>query len=399
MNDLDQKYHEHLLHWIWESLYFDLHNLQSVNGQPITILDTGDLNASDGPDFTNARLQIGDLLWHGDIEFHWSVSDWTKHGHHTDSGYNQVILHIVYYNPDGKQVKREDGTTPFTLHFRPHLPDKLDQLLAAFHQTDQLPCAGQIQYISKEALEQQFEQAHREYFETKTDFLLQFYDPGIGPVSAWKQLFSLGLFDGLGISLNREPMLQVGQLMHECTQTKSKTIGTPDQLRELALHTAGFTQKNDAPSINWNYKGSRPTNHPRRRLLQAATLMWNIQHIPLKRWYTEEPEILWKELIQTVNTETGIGRERSDILYGIVFLPALWLLGNLLHINRLKQQTFDSWMNHHAQLPTSLFTLFARADIPPEIYKYQLGAVYQLKHYCRPRRCRQCKVLKEIISS
>ncbi|MDR8393118.1 DUF2851 family protein [Aliifodinibius sp. S!AR15-10] len=398
MKDLDKKYHERLLHWIWESLYFELNGLETTCGKPITIWDEGELNHSDGPDFKNVRLQIGDLQWHGDIEFHWSITEWNSHKHNTDPGYNQVVLHVVYHDPGNKTVRREDGSTPFTLHLGPYLPANLEKLLFAFNQTDELPCSGHIKYISQEAIEQQFEHAQCEYFETKVDFLLRFYDPSLPTPAAWKRVFTLGLFDGLGISLNREPMLKMGKQLWSRIHDQEKSPGSVQELQARALQLGGFHEKSPAV-VAWNHKGCRPTNHPELRLKQAVTLLWHVFHQPLNHWYSDDPKNLWSDLLKKNNTKTGIGRERNDILFGIVFLPALWLLGNLFHKKDLKQASFQHWMNHHAQLPSSLFKLFAHSDIPSELYEQRLGAVHQLKHYCRPRRCNQCKVLKEIISS
>lgn len=403
MEDLSEKYHERLLHWIWETLHFELTGLQTVSGEPITVLNQGSPNSTDGPDFANAHLRIGELDWHGDIEFHWSPAEWKHHGHHTDPCYNSVVLHVVY-NTDtssdsGCQVRREDGTVPHTLHLRPHLPDDLDNLLSAFHRTDQLPCAGQINYISQEAVRQQFKKAHKEYFNTKTDALLNFYDPDLPPFRAWQRALSLGLFDGLGISHNRAPMLEVGRQLFDQLEESPTNISSCASLQDLALRLGGFRNKSIPTHISWNLKGCRPTNRPELRLQQGAILMWQIREMPFKQWHTQAPEDLWNRLLESIDTETGIGRQRGDILFGIVLLPGLWLLGNLFHIPRLKQTAFDSWMSHHAQLPASLFDLFERAGISPKLYKKKLGAVYQLKHYCKPRRCNRCKVLKEIISS
>ncbi|MDX1638332.1 MAG: DUF2851 family protein, partial [Balneolaceae bacterium] len=92
MSDPAETYHEELLHWIWDSLYFDPSNLKTTGGQPIAILEKGTPNHSDGPDISNARLRIDGLQWYGDIEFHWSLKDWEKHGHQRNPEYNRVIL-------------------------------------------------------------------------------------------------------------------------------------------------------------------------------------------------------------------------------------------------------------------------------------------------------------------
>lgn len=402
MDKARPQYHERFLHWIWSSLHLDLNRLESICGKPITILEPGELNSTDGPDFKKARIQIGNLQWHGDVEIHWSVAGWTAHGHHQDPRYNRVILHVVYEDPaDEKSVRRQDGSTLFTLHLRPHLPAALHKLIDRFHRKDRLPCAGSVSYISEEAFKRQIDHAHRQYFEVKTDLLLkQFYAPELSPSLAWKRMLILGLFDGLGISHNREPMQALGRELFD----RQPLLSTRDDLEMLAVQLAGFTEYPDsgsdsetALSLRWNRKACRPGNRPEVRIRQAVGLMWHIHSTPLERWFGNSPEILWKELLRQVRTTPSIGKERGGILYGVVFLPAVYLLGHLFDSEPLRQQTFQLWQDYKTGIPRSLFQLYKNSGIPSEIYKDKLGAVYQLKHYCRCRRCQDCRVLKHAI--
>ena len=58
-------------------------------------------------DFFNAKLKLDGVLWIGNIEIHESSSDWFKHGHHADAGYNSVILHIA--SEIDKEISRSNG--------------------------------------------------------------------------------------------------------------------------------------------------------------------------------------------------------------------------------------------------------------------------------------------------
>lgn len=388
-------YHERFLHWVWGSLHFNTQNLRTACGKPVSIIEPGELNPTDGPDFKQARLQIGKLQWVGDVEIHWSSSGWFHHGHHTDPNYNRVVLHVVYDQPGKTAVTRRDGTNPFTLHLQPYLPENLDHLLAKFHRKDRLPCSGHLRHISQHAFVRQLEKAHREYFEKKADYLLEYYDPDLPPSLAWKRILVLGLFDGLGISLNREPMLGLGRALFK----KWETVSSREQLVALAERSAGFENHSQHTGLHWNVKSCRPNNHPGLRVRQASELMWQILHNPFEEWLTKNPADLWSGLIKNIRTRPGIGTERSQILYGVVFLPSLYLLGNLLHSEGLKQQAFGHWISHKADIPQSLFRLYEKSGIPPDLYQKKLGAVFQLKHYCKPRRCQHCEVLKQVISS
>src|SRR5689334_8990393 len=89
---------ERLLQFIWQSQYFNKNELVSVSGENIQIIFPGQYNTNQGPDFSNAKIKIGDTTWAGTVEIHICTSDWEKHSHQHDSNYNNVILHVVWEN-------------------------------------------------------------------------------------------------------------------------------------------------------------------------------------------------------------------------------------------------------------------------------------------------------------
>jgi hypothetical protein len=388
-------YHEALLHWIWKNRYFDVQQLQTNDGKQIRIHHPGQLNKSDGPDFTNAKITIGTLRWYGDVEIHWKCSDWHAHDHHTDSNFNNVVLHVVFQETDKKSV-REDNTSVPTFCLSKYLSEPLHAFLNQYQNQPELPCAGQLSFISKGAFTKQLEKAHKEYFEQKTDDLLEFYDPILPPSQAWVKMFSIALFDGLGISHNREPM----QILATKLIDRISDISSQDGLREQAIQISGINDLNSSLSnITWKHKGCRPGNHPRPRIHQGVEALWYIYNLPFERWMQKDPHTLWKKLINSITVTPSIGRERSSILFGTVFLPALYSLGNLFFSDRLKSRSWNLWCHHRAHIPKSLLKRLDKTDIPASVYAQKLGAIYQLRSYCQPRNCQKCKVFKSAISS
>ena len=47
---------EHLLHYVWKHKLFPLKVLQTTNGLPVEVIDSGLQNPNAGPDFFNAKL-------------------------------------------------------------------------------------------------------------------------------------------------------------------------------------------------------------------------------------------------------------------------------------------------------------------------------------------------------
>ena len=98
---------EQLLHYVWKHKIFPLKELKTTTGQQVEVIDTGLANTDAGPDFFNAKLKLDGVLWIGNIEIHERSSDWFKHGHHADAGYNSVILHIA--SEIDMEISRSNG--------------------------------------------------------------------------------------------------------------------------------------------------------------------------------------------------------------------------------------------------------------------------------------------------
>ena len=81
--------------------------LRLADGRPLRIVFPGVPGGSSGPDFRGAILDAGGDLLRGDVEIHLRAGGWRAHGHHTDPGYGQVVLHVVGVNDTG---------AAFTLH-------------------------------------------------------------------------------------------------------------------------------------------------------------------------------------------------------------------------------------------------------------------------------------------
>ena len=116
---------EQLLHYVWKHKIFPLKELKTTTGQQVEVIDTGLANTDAGPDFFNAKLKLDGVLWIGNIEIHERSSDWFKHGHHADAGYNSVILHIA--SEIDTEIKQEQWrkNPPNTTHLPGSGPHQL----------------------------------------------------------------------------------------------------------------------------------------------------------------------------------------------------------------------------------------------------------------------------------
>lgn len=99
---------ERHLQAVWmEQKYFK--NLRTSKGEPVEIISPGIWNQEAGPDFLKAHLNIDGKAVRGNVEIHLSAEDWYNHGHHQDSRYNQVVLHVSLWEPKSpKPIARAD---------------------------------------------------------------------------------------------------------------------------------------------------------------------------------------------------------------------------------------------------------------------------------------------------
>lgn len=87
---------EKLLHRFWVDSILKVGTLTTFCGQSIEIVDTGQYNLDQGPDFLFASIKLDGQTWVGNVEVHIKTSDWFRHKHQYDRNYANTILHVVW---------------------------------------------------------------------------------------------------------------------------------------------------------------------------------------------------------------------------------------------------------------------------------------------------------------
>ncbi|MFY0685346.1 MAG: DUF2851 family protein [Balneola sp.] len=378
-------YSENILQWVWNEQLFDIEHLQTECGRRLRILNPGLLNKSDGPDFKHSKILIDNTEWNGSVELHLKSKGWKQHNHHRDSQYNNVILHVVVEN-DPLMVTTKSQHTPYTLNLLPYLHSDLEKFLSNINSSKFLPCAANLNYISKDVFEQQINKAHHEYLEKKVQDFLHFYTPGISQSLAWKHALIISVFDGFGISKNRQAMQGLAQQLLKYEYSS---------IQELQDKAYKFAFGKNTVS-HWNYKGCRPNAHPAKRIKTATLFMDAILQTPFNNFLEENVFKLWSVWCKKFGVHKA---GHPKILFATVFLPALYFLGTLYCSKKLINTVNNEWDSYKAPIPKVLVSKFEQLDISPSVYQKKLGAMHQLNHYCRQKKCSECLVLKKVISS
>ncbi|NBC25533.1 MAG: DUF2851 family protein [Bacteroidetes bacterium] len=392
MTPPDYPYDESLLQWIWQHLEFDTRNLATECGQKVDIVEPGEQNKGAGPDFFGSIIRINGVEVHGDVELHIVPEGWARHGHSSSDSYNRVVLHVVYdYGNSSASAFRPDGTRPPLLVLKPALQKPLRQLLER-QGVSSVRCASNLQFINQQAFEQQIEHAHAEYFEYKVQFLLERYKPDLSLPNAWRYLFSAGLFHTLGIPSNRDQMEQLHARAIPAVEELRGIDELANHLMDLAFSTGG------GRAIDWTHTGMRPASRPRKRAEQAAGFLHVIYSMPFKTFL--DPDLSsWNRVINSLPAPACPGRQMLNILEHTIYLPASYLLGDLLFAHKLKRNAYRRWRSIRGGVPYEVAAPFKRSGFELNRHTRKPGLAHQFKRYCKPGNCHRCEVFKKAITS
>ena len=282
---------EEFLHFIWKHSLFSTLGLNTTQGIPINIIDTGELNIHSGPDFFASTISLGNEKWVGNVEIHLMSSEWEQHGHQVDKAYDSVILHVVF--EDDKTVHNSIGSAIPTLE----LKDRIDK--SAFHtyqhfldQDKHLPCKKHLANLADQELIQnllRLECLNR--LNRKSQEILQLIDTTSGNL---KESFYRTLARNFGFHVNGVPFgLLASNLPLNLLE---KNQFNPFTIEALVFGVAGFLESdysdpypfqlskefkflqkkyglNSLPEHIWKKSKMRPNNFPVIRLAQFSALM------------------------------------------------------------------------------------------------------------------------------
>jgi hypothetical protein len=242
---------ESVLRHLWQYQQFIHSDLHATDGRELKIISPGAPNTDGGPDFIDACLRIGGVLYRGDVELHKNYDEWKLHAHHLDPKYNKVILHVVF---NGKP----EGNPPSTKSRRLLPVLALDHyLIASFTDTPamnvvEIPCesvnasvdASSVrEWIGKLAVERlelkvrRFEERLKElinrqrllinepgknYGEIPFGLNIEELPPPVSPPvqrefsrsHLWNQLLYEGVMEALGYSKNQESFRRLASTLH-----------------------------------------------------------------------------------------------------------------------------------------------------------------------------------------
>jgi hypothetical protein len=422
---------EDFLHYVWQFKSFDFNDLQTSDGENLKIIHHGFLNKNSGPDFSNAKLQIENTLWAGNVEIHLKSSDWLKHKHQNDLAYENVILHVVYEN-DAK-ITRVDGSVLPVLELKNRIPEALiERYQTLFLNLNDFPCAAQIHNVDQLIIDSFLSRVLIERFEQKTVAVLDTLKELNGN---WDETFYRFISKNFGFKTNGLPFELFAKAIPQNLYAKHKN--NPTQIEALVFGGAGFLNdkfeeeyplklKTEFKFLQkkynilpveasvWKFMRMRPQNFPTLRLAQFAALVIKQNHLFSKVIEIKELAALsdlFKDLPvnpfwethyhfkkSAIQVSTQIGKKSiENILLNTV---ALFLFAYGKYTDT--QHYISRAINLLESLPAesnAITDRFTSSGVKMENAFVSQGLLQLKKHYCETKKCLSCgigiKILKQ----
>ena len=287
---------EDFLHYIWKHKLFSQSNLETTEGDKISIESVGTHNIDSGPDFFNAKIKIGKTLWAGNVEMHLRSSDWQKHSHHTDKEYDNIILHVVLEND--AELKRKNSSHIPTLVLKEKINEKYisryENLLSSRHR---ILCEEDISKVSPFIIDTWLERMLVERLERKSGGILHRLRQN---KNNWEETFYHLLAKNFGFKLNAQPFEELARSLplpvlakhkNNLLQTEAMLFGAAGLLskkyteeypamlkKEFDFLKAKF-KINAGIHSPWKFLRLRPANFPTIRIAQFAELVHRSSHL------------------------------------------------------------------------------------------------------------------------
>ena len=386
----------------WVHGLFDASALRTTDGQPVAVVQRGRLNRDSGPDVTDARVQIGGVLWAGDVEVHTVSGAWHAHGHHLDPAYDRVVLHVVLgADRQTGTLRRADGSALPELVLLPHLDRSLRALLRAFYlQPRRAPhCASRWAEVPEPVRRDWIRQLGAERLHDRARALGRAY----GQRPDLDRLLVGRAFRALGYEANADAF---ETLAGRLPLSRLRTLDGP-AVHAAILSASGLARSDlfvDAPgdlppmrAEAWK-RGGRPANAPLRRIAQAAA--WLAPGGPFRRdavaELAEAVEAGHRAALDRLRAtppdgSAPLGAARAARVLADAVLPVLLVDAEQREAPGLAAAVGEVF----AALPPAsdrVVRQFADAGLRPRSAAEVQGAHQLARAYCDEGRCARCAI-------
>lgn len=391
---------EIILHYIWEHCLWAGFEQYTTDGKKVEILSVGEHNRDAGPDYSHARIRIDGHEWVGNIEIHVCASDWTKHHHHLDKAYDNIILHVVrtadkpIYNSKGELVPQCELNYPSDKDYLSALFESAQRMDSAIAR---IGCAEQLLHDPRLLTEGWRKTLLCKRLECKRASITRLLEITKG---SWEHALYISLARNFGFHTNSVPFEELA--INTPLSYLQKHRNSLFQLTALLLGQAGLVQEPELKkeydflrvkfgltplegSI-WKHARLRPQNSPELRIRQFAQLMHQSENLLSKILDTDD----LKEL-EVLFAVPQMGKSSVDILLINTVIPYKYAYA--LHQNNPVKA--EQAMRLMEKIPAENNTIVRQWRVLGQEVKNAADTqalLHLYQNYCQHHECINCEV-------
>jgi len=409
---------------------FDMSDLETEDGQKIEIVDFGNQNYDSGPDFSNAKVKIGDTLWAGNVEMHVYSSDWERHCHDLDTAYDNVILHVVY------EHDREVHTTTEQfipcLELKSRVPKDIYKNYASLLTNNLwIPCEKQISMVPEHTVSFWLQRLIAERLETKTQYLKTIVEL---TKMDWEESLYIFLMRYMGAKVNMDPFESLAKNLPLKLIRKNKddlmTLEAllygqsgmlmadfaDDYYQKLKNEFRFLSQKyslTPIPPVSWKFARMRPAGFPTIRIAQVAQILFHNEQLfsqiieiedtkQLRKLFKVTPSEYWEDHYR-FGTESkpkvkSIGDGFIDLIIINVVCPVLFLYGKSIG-NELYCDRAVSHLEEIKPEKNKIIRGYQSLGVSVSSASESQALLQLKKSYCDKKRCLSCSIGNKLIKN
>lgn len=404
---------------------FNTSDLKTTDGEPLLIIHSGEHNFHSGPDFTNARIKLGDTIWAGNVEIHIRSCDWKIHKHVSDRAYDNVILHVVFEHDD------TENKLP-TLILKDRIDVKLISLYNFMMQTSAwIPCEKNIRFTDEIIIKNQLNRLLTERIEKKA---LNFEQRLLLNTNDWEETCYQLIARNLGTNVNAEPFERVARSLPY--KTILKHINNPMQVEALLFGQAGFLEGNfrelypnqlqseyqflkkkyqleGIRPLEWKFLRMRPANFPTIRMSQFANFVAAKEKIfsailelndikKIKKLFEVNAGDYWKEHYHFKKAvpikSSALGADMINLILINTISPLLFLYGQKTGELQYITRAIDLLENLEPE-HNNIIHKWESLGLKPKNAAESQALLELKKNYCENKRCLECAIGHKILKS
>lgn len=419
---------EDLLHYLWKTKRFIYTDLKSTEDIRLEIIQWGSHNHNSGPDFSNAKIKIGDTLWAGNVEMHISTSDWNRHNHSLDSAYDNVILHVVWEHD--KEIIKQNGNPIPTLVISEYVNQNLISKYTELMQNElRIPCEKLITGVNLSRMNLWLHNVLIERLESKTTYLKKILTE---TKNDWNQVFFIAIAKYMGLKINAEPfeqlarsfeanillkigdnLLQLEALLFGQAGMLEASDGDPyfKELKKEYYHLAKKYNLQSIEIVGWKFARMRPANFPTIRIAQLASIIFHHKALfskileaqnekEISKLLKIEPSNYWNSHYRfntdSIYKEKPIGDNLIQIIMINVVSPLLFMYGKELGKESYKEKAI-AFLENTKPESNKITKLWKELGIKADSAYFSQSLIHLKNEYCNQKKCMSCSVGEQLL--